>query len=136
MKRGLSHPIRPNADESLSSAIDSLFTDPEEKKLWDLASKEVQRIRINWCGFKESIIEDLDGLDEVIKVLDVASLNNIPKKYRYAEEFVRIHVAFILHTLFITSEDSDSIFNIVKGFNTFFPWLGARALLKFVNVSR
>lgn len=68
--------------------------------------------------------------------MDIAQLRNIPSKYRAAEEFVRIHVAFILHTLFVVSEDSDSIFNVVKGFNTFFPWLGARALLKFVNVSR
>ena len=44
-----------------------------------------------------------------------------------------MHAAYIFHTLFVTSPAADSIFDVVKGVHTLFPYWGARQLLRVAN---
>jgi hypothetical protein len=131
VKRGLDQPAR--IDAALWKKIDNLFGEGAEGEVWRQAGKESTRIRTDWSAWKESIIENEDGLDETINFLDVSKIRNLPPKYRNAEEWARNHAAYLLHSLFVSSPQADSVFGVVKGIHTLFPYWGAKQLLKYAN---
>lgn len=131
VKRGLDQPAR--IDAALWKKIDNLFGEGSEGEVWRQAGKESTRIRTDWQAWKESIIENEDGLDETINFLDVSKIRNLPPKYRNAEEWARNHAAYLLHSLFVSSPQADSVFGVVKGIHTLFPYWGAKQLLKYAN---
>ncbi|UZJ51408.1 hypothetical protein CBS101457_000728 [Exobasidium rhododendri] len=130
VKRGLDRPLRPDA--STMDLIDNLF-EGQEKQVWQRARKETTRVKRDWQGFKEFVIEKESGLEETMNYLDVGTLRNLPSQYRNAEEYARIHTAFIFHALFVTSPSADSFFSVLKGIHLLFPYWGAKQLLKVAN---
>ncbi len=122
VKRGLDRPERIDAD--LMENIDNLF-DGENGRVWQAAGKEWSKVRRDWCAFKESIIESETGLEEAISYLDIGNVRNLPPQYRNAVEFARIHVAYILHFLFVTAPNADDMFKMVKGIHGLAPYWGA-----------
>ncbi|PWN38668.1 hypothetical protein IE81DRAFT_327260 [Ceraceosorus guamensis] len=130
VKRGLDKPIR--IDDALMDKIDSLFSGPEGD-VWRRARKETHRVRRDWQAFKEHTIESEAGLEETMAYLQVSNIRNLPPRYRNAEEWARMHAAYLFHNLFVTSPAADSIFGVVKGIHALFPYWGARQLLKVAN---
>lgn len=130
VKRGLDRPIRPDAE--MMEKIDALF-DGREGEVWKKARKETTRIKRDWQGFKEYVIEKESGLEETMNYLDVGNLRNLPPQYRNAEEYARYHAAYIFHTLFVTSPSADSFYNVLKGIHFLFPYWGAKQMLKIAN---
>ena len=130
VKRGLDKPARPDAD--LLDRIDALF-DGRDGEVWKRARKETTRVRRDWCGFKEFVIERESGLEETMNYLDVGNLRNLPNQYRNAEEYARMHAAYIFHTLFVSSPSANGFYSVLKGIHTLFPYWGAKQLLKVAN---
>lgn len=131
VKRGLDRPAR--IDQKLWSRIDGLFGDGAEGNVWRRAGRESQRTRGDWQAWKEQIIENETGLEETINFLDISSIRNLPPKYRNAEEWARNHAAYLLHSLFVTAPNADSVFGVLKGVHSLFPYWGAKQLLKYAN---
>lgn len=130
VKRGLDRPARP--DEQMYAKIDGLF-EGQEGEVWKRARKETTRIKRDWQGFKQYVIERESGLEETMNYLDVGNLRNLPPQYRNAEEYARFHAAYIFHTLFVTSPSADSFYSVLKGIHLLFPYWGAKQLLKVAN---
>lgn len=130
VKRGLDKPAR--IDDDLMAKIDDLF-DGKEGEVWRRAKKETKRVKSDWCALKEYSIEQEAGLEEVISHLDIGNIKNLPPKYRNAEEYARMHAAYIFHTLFVTSPSADGIFSVLKGIHALFPYWGAKQLLRVAN---
>lgn len=130
VKRGLDKPAR--IDGKLMSKIDNLF-EGKEGEVWRRARKETTRVKSDWCAFKEFSIEQESGLEEVMSHLDIGNIKNLPPKYRNAEEYARMHAAYIFHTLFVTSPSADGIFSVLKGIHALFPYWGAKQLLRVAN---
>ncbi|CAO1615473.1 unnamed protein product [Sympodiomycopsis kandeliae] len=131
VKRGLDRPAR--IDQKLWNKIDNLFGDGLEGDVWRRAGRESQRTRGDWQAWKEQIIENESGLEETINFLDISKIRNLPPKYRNAEEWARNHAAYLLHSLFVTAPNSDSVFGVLKGVHALFPYWGAKQLLKYAN---
>lgn len=131
VKRGLDRPAR--IDAVLWKKIDALFGEGEEGQVWRRAGKETTRVRGDWQSWKEQIIENETGLEETINFLDISKINNLPLKYRNAEEWARNHAAYLLHSLFVTAPGADSTYSVLKGIHTLFPYWGAKQLLKYAN---
>ncbi|KAN0060420.1 hypothetical protein ACQY0O_007750 [Thecaphora frezii] len=130
VKRGLDKPVR--IEPGLMQRIDNLFKG-EGGRLWRQAGKDWSKVRRDWCGFKESIIESETGLEEAVSYLDVSSIKNLPPHYRNSVEFARTHAAYIFHALFVTAPNADELYNLVKGVHALAPYWGARQLLKYAN---
>uniref|UniRef100_V5GKZ5 DUF3818 domain-containing protein n=2 Tax=Kalmanozyma brasiliensis (strain GHG001) TaxID=1365824 RepID=V5GKZ5_KALBG len=130
VKRGLDRPER--IDSDLMNEIDQLF-EGKAGDHWRAAGKEWSKVRRDWCGFKESIIESETGLEEVISYLDIANVKNLPPQYRNSVEFARVHAAYIFHALFVTAPNADDLFKMVKGIHALAPYWGAKQLLKYAN---
>ena len=130
VKRGLDKPIR--VDAQLMQKIDGLF-EGENGKLWREAGKEWFKVRRDWCGFKESIIESETGLEDAVSYLDISNIKNLPPQYRNSVEYARVHAAYLLHSLFVTAPNSDDLYKMLKGIHALAPYWGAKQLLKFAN---
>jgi hypothetical protein len=130
VKRGLDRPLRPDAD--MMDKIDNLF-DGREGEVWKRARKETARIKRDWQGFKEFVIEKESGLEETMNYLDIGNLKNLPPQYRNAEEYARYFAAYIFHTLLVTSPSADSFYSVLKGIHLLFPYWGAKQMLKIAN---
>lgn len=130
VKRGLDRPYQlTEADYRL---IDSLFYG-EELDAWVAAGHESQRVQGDFSAFKETIIEQETGLEEIIEYLAVSNVNNLPPHLQNAEEWVRIHIALVMRWLFVDSPSADSLFNFVRVVHMLFPYWPARQILKIAN---
>ncbi|KAI3626467.1 hypothetical protein CBS9595_001828 [Malassezia furfur] len=130
VKRGLDRPYQlTDADYRL---IDSLFYS-EELDAWVAAGRESQRVQDDFSAFKETIIEQETGLEEIIEYLAVSNVNNLPPHLQNAEEWVRIHIALMMRWLFVDSPSADSLFNFVRVVHMLFPYWPARQILKIAN---
>lgn len=130
VKRGLDKPIRPN--EELMERIDNIFGQgTEESKIWKLAGEESKRVKRDWNGFKENIVEKETGLEEIQQYLEISTIKNLPPHLKNSVEYARIHAAYLFKNLF--HENGDGPFNVLKGIHSLFPYWGAKQLLQYAN---
>ena len=87
----------------------------------------------DWAAFKEKIIEQEDGLNEMTSYLTVSNVNNLPMELQNTEEWVRIHMAVIMHWLFVESPSADTIFEIVRVIHNLMPYWTVRQALSVTN---
>lgn len=130
VKRGLDRPyVLTEHDYQL---IDGLFSG-DEHDFWVQAGAESHRVQSDWAAFKETIIEQETGMEEMVDYLNVSNVNNLPPHLQNAEEWVRIHVALVMRWLFVESPAADSLFNFVRTVHMLFPYWPARQILKIAN---
>lgn len=130
VKRGLARPyVLTDKDYDL---IDSLFTG-DDLQVWQEAGRESERIQSDWNAFKETIIEQETGLQDMVAYLSVSHVDNLPVELQNAEEWVRVHVAKVLRWLFVASPAADGLFNFVRVVHMLFPYWAVRQALMVTN---
>lgn len=130
VKRGLDKPYELNANDL--ELINSLFRG-EDQDVWVAAGRESRRVQKDWAAFKEQIIEQETGMEEIVEYLTVSNVNNLPPHLQNTEEWVRIHVAQVMRWLFVESPAADDLFNFVRVVHMLFPYWPARQILKIAN---
>ena len=130
VKRGMAKPyVLSEKDHTL---IESLY-DGTDLRAWKAAGRESARIQHDWAAFKEKIIEQEDGLNEMTSYLTVSNVNNLPMELQNTEEWVRIHMAVIMRWLFVESPSADTIFEIVRVIHNLMPYWTVRQALSVTN---
>lgn len=130
VKRGLARPyILTEQDYDL---VDSLMDD-DYLTLWREAGRESERIQSDWNAFKETIIEQETGLEDMVDYLSVSHVGNLPVELQNAEEWVRIHVAQVLRWLLVVSPVADGLFQFVRVAHMLFPYWAVRQALMVTN---
>ncbi|KAL4399903.1 phosphatidylinositol binding protein [Malassezia pachydermatis] len=130
VKRGLARPyVLTDRDYDL---IDSLFEDTE-RDVWQAAGRESERVQGDFNAFKEKIIEQETGLEEITSYLTVSQVANLPIELQNAEEWVRIHVALVCRWLLVESPAADALFNFVRIAHSLFPYWAVRQALMVAN---
>jgi len=130
VKRGLARPyILTDEDYDL---VDSLFTG-DDLLVWQDAGRESERIQSDWNAFKETLIEQETGLEDMVAYLSVSHVGNLPVELQNAEEWVRIHVAKVLRWLFVASPAADGLFHFVRIAHMLFPYWAVRQALMLTN---
>jgi hypothetical protein len=90
-------------------------------------------MREGWYWFVESLMAG-HGLDEVFDVLkNHSSVYDVPTKYRRAEEWARVYLAYSLHYLFVAAPNASEAFYFLQVLHHFFPYTIAKQLLKLAN---
>ncbi|WFC98662.1 hypothetical protein MYAM1_001393 [Malassezia yamatoensis] len=130
VKRGLDRPYQ--LTDMDYEMIDNLFYG-QEYDVWIEAGQESRRVQSDWAAFKETIIEQESGMEEIVEYLSVSNVNNLPPHLQNAEEWVRIHVALMMRWLLVESPAADSLFNFLKTVHMLFPYWPARQILKIAN---
>lgn len=111
----------------------------EEQKLsdahaiWVNTGEKVKEMREGWRWFVDGLLAG-HGLDESFEVLkNHSSMYDIPTKYRRAEEWARVYVAYSLHYLFVAAPNANEAFYLLQVLHHFFPYAIAKQLLKIAN---
>lgn len=131
VKRGLARPyVLTKNDVNL---IDSLY-DGDDFEAWQAAGRESKRVQNDFSAFKEKIIEQEDGLDEMVGYLSISNVNNLPQELQNTAEWLRIHVALMVRWLLVESPLADTIFETVRIIHSIFPYWAVRQALSVANV--
>lgn len=83
--------------------------------IWVSAGQKVTGMRMGWQDWVEGLMASDDGLKESFAVLEqFPSMYDLPKKYRRAEEWARVYVAYSFHYLFVTAPNAAEAFYILQ----------------------
>lgn len=111
----------------------------EEQKLsdghsvWVNTGETVKAMRDGWNFFKDGLMAG-HGLDESFDIVkNHSSIYDLPTKYRRAQEWARVYVAYALHYLFVAAPNANEAFYILQVLHHFFPYAIAKQLLKIAN---
>jgi hypothetical protein len=101
--------------------------------IWVNTGENVKAMRDGWYWFVESLMAG-HGLDEVFDVVkNHSSMYDVPMKYRRAEEWARVYVAYSFHYLFVAAPNANEAFYLLQVLHHFFPYAIAKQLLKIAN---
>lgn len=130
VKRGLARPYVLTDDDY--ELVDSLF-DGEERKIWLAAGRESERVQGDFNALKEKLIEQEDGLEDIVSYLSVSQVGNLPVELQNAEEWVRIHIALVMRWLLVESPAADTLFKVIRVVHSLVPYWAVRQALMVAN---
>lgn len=83
--------------------------------VWVSAGEKVTGMRQGWTNYVGELMASDAGLKDTFAVLEqFPSMYDIPKKYRRAEEWARVYVAYSFHYLFVTAPNAAEAFYILQ----------------------
>lgn len=101
--------------------------------VWVNTGEQVKAMRDGWYWFIEGLMAG-HGLDEVFDIIkNHSSVYDVPTKYRRAEEWARVYVAYSFHYLFVAAPNANEAFYLLQVLHHFFPYAIAKQLLKIAN---
>ena len=130
VKRGLESPYELTDDDVV--LINELYEGPEQAA-WLAAGERSERMQQDWAAFKEHIIEQETGFEDILSYLTVSHVGNLPEELRNVEEWVQIHVAVVLRWLLVDSPAAEGLFNFVRVAHVLFPYWPVRQTLRMAN---
>ena len=130
VKRGLARPYELTKDDV--DLIDSLY-DGDDLVAWQAAGRESKRVQSDFSAFKEKIIEQEDGLDEMVGYLSISNVHNLPQELQNTAEGLRIHVTLMVRWLLVDSPLADTIFETVRIIHSMFPYWAVRQALSVAS---
>ena len=107
----------------------------EEQKLsdahaiWVNTGEKVKGMRDSWRWFVDGLLAG--HTFEVLK--NHSNIYDIPAKYRQAEEWARVYVAYSFHYLFVAAPNANEAFYLLQVIHHFFPYAIVKQLLKIAN---
>lgn len=144
VKRGLDRPAR--IDSRMQRMIDDLFL-PGAKlnyegsrgiqeriyEQWKMAGKHVRLVHADFHAFWERVIEQPQGLNDTWRYTTIPAISELPLRFQSVAEHLRDAVAGWLRQLLTKGPHADTLFRLIKGVYTLFPWWAAKQTLKVAN---